>query len=170
MDPVGDARALVSARFPDARAAVLGGGILSAHRTVSSDLDIVVLSDRDSAPYRESVRWRGWPAELFVQRPEEIGAWFAKDTARRRPTLARMCAGGVILFDDDGAGARVVAQAKEVLAAGPPAPGRAELDALRYALSYALTDLFDDLTGSQDPGETVVICWTTLTRTAELAC
>ena len=90
MDPIGDARALVSERFPAARAAFLGGGVLSARRTATSDLDIVVLLDGPPAPYRESLRWRGWPAEIFVQDVNQIGAWFAKDVARRRPTLATM--------------------------------------------------------------------------------
>ncbi|HXB49144.1 MAG TPA: hypothetical protein VNW50_15390 [Streptosporangiaceae bacterium] len=41
--PVEAARALVSERFADARAAFLGPGILSARRTTTSDLDIVVV-------------------------------------------------------------------------------------------------------------------------------
>ncbi len=165
MDPEADARALVSDRFPAARAAFLGGGVLSARRTPTSDLDIVVLIDGPPAPYRESLFWRGWPVELFVQEAGMIGAWFAKDAARRRPTLARMCAEGVVLADTDGTGAAVAEQARAVLAAGPPALEPAELDQRRYSL----TDLLDDLAGSTDPGETAVICWYLITRTAELA-
>jgi hypothetical protein len=44
-DPVADAQALIAERFPAARAAFLGGGILSARRTSTSDLDIVVVID-----------------------------------------------------------------------------------------------------------------------------
>src|SRR5712691_2282206 len=119
-DPVADAQALVAERFPAARAAFLGGGVLSARRTMTSDLDIVVVIDGSPAPYRESLRWRGWPVELFVHRVDGIGAWFAKDAAERLPTLARMCAGGVILADADGSGAAILAQAEAILAAGPP--------------------------------------------------
>ncbi len=164
-DPVADARALVAERFPAARAAFLGGGILSARRTTTSDLDIVVVIDGSPAPYRESVRWRGWPVELFVQRADSISAWFDKDLARRRPTLMRMCVGGVILADADGTAGVIRAEAQAVLAAGPPPVSQAELDANRYGL----TDLLDDLTGSVDPGETVVICWSIVTQAAELA-
>lgn len=97
MDPIEDARALVAERFPAARAAFLGGGILSARRTATSDLDIVVVLPGHPAPYRESLRWRGWPVETFVHDTESLEYFFAKDTARRRPTLARMCTDGVVL-------------------------------------------------------------------------
>jgi len=163
-DPVADAQALVAERFPAARAAFLGGGVLSARRTMTSDLDIVVVIDGSPAPYRESLRWRGWPVELFVHRVDGIGAWFAKDAAERLPTLARMCAGGVILADADGSGAAILAQAKAILAAGPPPLSPDELDAHRYGLS----DLLDDLAGSTDAGETIVICWYVVKATAEL--
>jgi len=165
MDPVADARALINDRFPTARAAFLGGGVLSARRTATSDLDIVVVLAGPGPSHRESLIWRGWPVELFVHRVGTIGAWFAKDVAGRRPTLARMCTGGEILADADGTAAMVLAQAMAVLTAGPPPPEQAELDRLRYGLS----DLLDDLAGSTDPGETVVICWNVIVASAELA-
>ena len=165
MDPVTDARALVSDRFPAALAAFLGGGVLSDRRTPTSDLDIVVILADLAAPYRESLTWRSWPAELFVHRPDTIGAWFAKDLARRRPTLARMCTDGVLLADADGTAASVRDQARAVLAAGPPSPDRAELDRRRYGLS----DLLDDLAGTDDEGERAVICACVVRDTAELA-
>jgi len=165
MDPEADARELISERFPAARAAFLGGGILSARRTPTSDLDIVVIVDGPSATYRESLFWRDWPVEFFVQHASTIGDWFARDVARRRPSLARMCAEGVILTDADGTAAAVREKASAVLAAGPPPLEPAELDRRRYGLS----DLLDDLAGSCDPGETAVICWYLLCETAELA-
>jgi len=73
MDPVADARALVSERFPTALAAFLGGGVLSDRRTPTSDLDIVVIVGVLPAPYRESMTWRNWPAELFVHQPDTVG-------------------------------------------------------------------------------------------------
>jgi len=76
-----------------------------------------------------------------------------------------MCGQGVILADADGTGAAVREQALAVLDAGPPPLTPAELHRRRYGL----TDLLDDLTGSSDPGETVVICWNVLCETAELA-
>jgi len=163
--PVEAARALVSHRFPDAGAAFLGAGVLSPRRTPTSDLDIVVVLAGPPAPYRESLRWDGWPAELFVHDADSLGHFFASDTARRRPTLARMCSDAVVLAGDQDTIKNVRERAKSVVAAGPPPLSGTELDLARYVL----TDLLDDLAGSADPGETAVIGWNVWTATAELA-
>ncbi len=165
MDPVADARALISDRFPAALAAFLGDGALSSRRTTTSDLDIVVVLTGPPAPYRECHQWRGWPAETFVHDRDSLESFFAKDTARRRPSLARMCADGVVLSDAGGVAAAIRERARAVLAAGPPPATEAELDALRYGL----TDALDDLAGSSDPGELAVIGWNVWAATAELA-
>ena len=164
-EPVDAARALVSDRFPGARAAFLGAGILSPRRTPTSDLDIVVVLEGPPAPYRESLRWHGWPVELFVHDSGSLDHFFASDTARRRPTLARVCTDAVVLAGDQDTIENVRERAKSVLAAGPPPVSSAELDLTRYGL----TDLLDDLAGSTDPGETAVIGWNAWTATAELA-
>ncbi len=165
MDPVEDARALVSARFPAAIAAFLGGGVLSARRTPTSDLDIVVLLPGPPAPYRESVRWRGWPVELFVHDEQSLARFFVQDAARRRPTLARMCSSGVVLAGPQAKTDQMRERGAAIVAAGPPPVSRPELDSYRYGL----TDLIDDLTGSRDAGEIAVIGWHVWTATAELA-
>ncbi len=165
MDPEADAREFIAERFPGCEAAFLGGAVLSDRRTPTSDLDIVVVLADLPAPYRESLTWRTWPVELFVHRADTIGAWFAKDAARLRPTMARMCADGVLLADADGTGATILNQARAVLAAGPPVPSQAELDRRRYGLS----DLLDDLAGTTDDGERAIICACVVRETAELA-
>jgi hypothetical protein len=165
MDPLADARALVAGTFPDAVAAFLGGGVLSARRTATSDLDIVVVLPGPPAPFRESLRWRGWPVELFVHDRASVGRYFASDAARRKPSLARMVADGTVLTGSAEVVESITELARAVLAAGPPEPTAAELQLRRYGL----TDLLDDLAGSTDAGETAVICWTIWTQTAELA-
>jgi hypothetical protein len=164
-DPIADARALVAERYPGALAAYLGGGVLSAHRTATSDLDIVVVLTGPPAPFRESLRWRGWPVELFVHDRESIETFFGRDAAARKPTLARMTAEGVPLAGRAETVAAIRDRARSLLAAGPPELTAEELDRRRYGL----TDLLDDLAGSADPGETSVIGWTAWTQTAELA-
>jgi hypothetical protein len=165
MEPLADARALVAARFPAARAAFLGAGVLSARRTETSDLDIVVIVAGPPAPYRESVRFRGWPAELFVHDEQSIAYYCAKDVARRQPTMPRLCAEGAVLVDCHGLAGQLRARAAEFLAAGPPPVLGAELDACRYDLC----DLLDDLTGSIDSAESLVISWHVFIQTATLA-
>jgi hypothetical protein len=165
MDPMADAAALVADRFPGALAAFLGGGVLSARRTATSDLDIVVVIAGPPAPFRESLYWRGWPVELFVHDEASIERYFALDAAHRKPTLARMVADGAPLTGREHIRTAITDLARSVLAAGPPELTTAELDWRRYGL----TDLLDDLAGSTDPGETAVIGWTVWRQTAELA-
>jgi len=165
MDPIEDARALVAERFGDAIAAFLGGSVLSSRRTVTSDLDIVVVLAGPPAPYRESLRWHGWPVETFVHDAASLEHFFSKDTARRRPTLARLCIDGVALAGTDETINQIRERGRTVLAAGPPPLTSTELELFRYGL----TDLLDDLEGSADAGETAVIGWNLWTATAELA-
>jgi hypothetical protein len=165
MDPVEDARALVGERFPDAVAAFLGGGVLSPRRTATSDLDIVIIVAGPPAPYRESLRWRGWPVETFVHDAASLEHFFGQDAARRRPSLARMCSDGVILAGSHDVTDTIRERARFVIAAGPPPLSRPELDWARYGL----TDTLDDLAGSNDQAEIAVIGWHVWMQTAELA-
>jgi hypothetical protein len=165
MDPQADARALVADRFAGALAAFLGPGVLSADRTSTSDLDIVVVLDGPPAPFRESLRWRSWPVEVFVHDRASLEEFQARDTARRKPSLARMVADGVTLADDHGIAADLRKRARRVLTLGPPPLSPAELRLRRYGL----TDLLDDLAGSTDDGETAVISWHIFVQAAELA-
>lgn len=163
-DPVQAAGDLIASRFAAARAGFLGRGVLSSRRTATSDLDVVVLLDGPPAPYRESLRWRGWPVELFAYDEASLIAYLHQDFARRRPILPRMVADGLVLASRDGAASQMQGQARELLSSGPPAVDSSELDSRRYGLS----DLLDDLAGSTDPGETAIISWTLLVHTAEL--
>jgi hypothetical protein len=146
MDPVDDARALAGQRFPGALAAFLGGSVLSPWRTATSDLDIVIILAGPPAPYRESLRWRGWPVDTFVHDAASLEHYFAKDAARRRPTLARMCSDGAILAGSQRDTDMIRQRARQVIAAGPPPLSAPQLDWARYGL----TDTLDDLAGSTD--------------------
>ncbi len=105
------------------------------------------------------------PAETFVHDRDSLTAFIRKDTAHRRPTLARMCATGVVLADAAGVASEIRSRALAVLAAGSPRATSTELDERRYLV----TDLIDDLAGSADPAETAVIGWHLWAATAELA-
>ncbi|MFC5178038.1 nucleotidyltransferase domain-containing protein [Nocardioides taihuensis] len=146
-DAVATARRLVAEHFPEARAAWLAGSVVAGTATASSDLDVTVLLAGEPAPYRESLRYDGWPVELFVHTPATIGWWLGKDRARRRPSLARLVAGGVRVLDVDGAAEGPEAECRAFLEAGPGPATEEELAAARYALS----DLLDDLADAPDP-------------------
>jgi hypothetical protein len=164
-DPVGDARALVAERFPQALAALLAGSALTSRRTPASDLDVVVLLAGASASFRETIRWRGWPVELFVQ-THASAQWFWDDeTQRRSSPLLHMCAEGRLLVDVDGAGTWLQGQARARLAAGPPVADRATVDRHRYLL----TDALDDLAACHDVGERAFVADVVLQSSARLA-
>jgi hypothetical protein len=161
MDPIADATALVTDRFPHATWALLTGSVLGPHRTPGSDLDIVVLRE-NGAGYRESLRYRGWPVELFVHTPEQLDRYLTRELAARKPSTHRMLAQGVPLLGDPG---DLTARCARVLADGPPPLTAAEHDRLRYGL----TDLLDDLTHAADAGERAVIAAALWTGTAQAA-
>jgi len=166
-DPVADACDLVTQLFPHARWAVLTGSVTTARRTAGSDLDIVVvLPDGDqAAPHRDSRYWRGWPVELFVHDAATLAHYLDKDLADRCAVLHHMLATGILVTGQDPHAAGVRIDCAKVLAAGP-APLTAQE---RERARYALTDLLDDLTHAEDPGERIVIAVTAWTAAAQYA-
>ncbi|MZD05690.1 nucleotidyltransferase domain-containing protein [Streptomyces sp. SID5785] len=165
MEPIDAARAVVEERHPDARAAFLGGSVVTNRRTATSDLDIVVLLHGSPAPYRVSLRHGDWPVEMFVHTEETWHAYVDRELPKRHSPLLWMCAAGLLLFDVDGVGARLVAHGRKLIDAGPAPVPAEEIDDRRYAI----TDLLDDLTGSDDQSERLYIAVELVRRTGELA-
>ncbi|WP_280316668.1 nucleotidyltransferase domain-containing protein [Nocardia wallacei] len=158
------AELLVRERFPEARAAWLGGSTADGSATATSDLDITVLLAGPPAPYRESLVHRGKPVELFVQTETSIAYFRRVEGERRRPGTLRLIGRSVVLVDRDGSGARLRAESLRKLAAGPKALSESELRSARYGL----TDLLDDLCGATDPDERLLIGTALWTQTADL--
>ncbi|MEU8771412.1 nucleotidyltransferase domain-containing protein [Streptomyces griseus] len=165
MDVIELARALVLERHPDARAAFLGGSVLTRRRTARSDLDVVVLLDGPPAPYRASLRYGDWPVELFVHTEESWHDFVTPEIVRRNSPLLWMCADGALLLDADGTGARISDTAERLAAAGPPPVTATALEDARYAL----TDLLDDFGACTDAGERLFVVADLVRRSAELA-
>ncbi|WP_328910967.1 nucleotidyltransferase domain-containing protein [Streptomyces sp. NBC_00234] len=165
MEAIDAARAVVDEHHPAARAAFLGGSVLTDRRTPLSDLDIVVLLHGSPAPYRSSLRYGAWPVEMFVHTEETWHAYVEREVRERRSPLLRMCADGLLLLDTDGVGAQLAAEARKLTAAGPPPVPAEGIDDRRYAI----TDLLDDLAGSTDQGERLFIATELVRRTGELA-
>lgn len=152
-DAVEAARRFVDARFPEARVAILAGSPVRGEATATSDLDIVIVTDRGDAPFRESFLEFGWPIEAFVHTERSYSEFFQSDVARRRPSLPRMCVEGEVLRDGGGLAARIRSEAAELLAAGPAPFDERE----RIARRSGLTDMLDDLVGSTRPDETMFV-------------
>ncbi len=163
-----DAADLVLTTFPTARWAVLGGSVVTPVRTAGSDLDIVVMlpDDDPDPPYVRSLRWRGWPVELFVYTTESLEYYLAEDVRNRRPAMVRIVAGAVTLLGSAEEAAAWRQRCAATLAAGPGPLGQRELGWARYSL----TDLLDDIAHSRDAGETAALTAELWLATARLAC
>lgn len=140
-DAVSTAERLVRERFPDVRAAWLGGSAATHSMTSTSDLDITVLLPSAPAPFRESLSVRKQPVELFVHTEDSLEFFCSQDRRRRRPTMMRLIGTSIVLVDTDGTGRRLQEQLHHLDREGPPALSGEEIAAARYAV----TDLLDDL-------------------------
>jgi hypothetical protein len=165
MEPVDAAESVASEHFPEASAVLLGGSVLGAARTATSDLDLVVVLDGPPAPFRQTLRAHGWIVEAFVHTRSSLEHYWGLDEQQRRPALLRMCAQSRVVASRDGQADRIRAEAQDRLADGPPQLTPEERDRLRYAL----TDLLEDLAGCDDRGELAHIAARVLVQTSELA-
>lgn len=158
------ARKLVRERFPLARAAWLGGSTVLGIATATSDLDITVLLAGPPAPYRESLLYHRWPVELFVQTEASMEHFLAIERKTRRPATLRLIGRTQILLDSDGSGEYLQEKCATQLAADPEPLTAEELRAARYGI----TDLLDDLIGSEDEDERLLIATNLWRATADL--
>ncbi|GAA4874302.1 nucleotidyltransferase domain-containing protein [Kitasatospora terrestris] len=152
-EAVDAAQALVRERFPEAVAAFLGGSLARGEGTDTSDLDVVVIRPAPAEVYRETLVWRGRPAEVFVHTPESVRTMFAWDRANGVPTMASLCADSLVLRSVGGAAEQVASWARDTLRAGPR-PLSADALALRR---YTVTDLRDDLLDCRDADERLAV-------------
>jgi hypothetical protein len=149
MSPPVAARAFVEAEFSEAQVAIVAGSFMRGEDTPTSDLDLLIVTDRQEAPFRASFRAFGWPIEAFIHSGESYNWYFRSDREARIPTLATICAEGIVVRDTDGLASRLKEEARVLLAAGPPPLSATELEDWRYAL----TDCLDDLLGTEDASE-----------------
>ncbi|GAB3758371.1 nucleotidyltransferase domain-containing protein [Microlunatus parietis] len=140
------ARALVRDRFPNLRAAWLGGSFVSETATPTSDLDLTVLLPGPPAPYRSAERYEGYPVEFFVQTEDSLTYFCEQSLESRRPSTIRLIGESIVLADSDGSGAIWQRRCLDWLRTGPEPLSQSELDSRRYRI----TDLLDDLRGATD--------------------
>jgi predicted nucleotidyltransferase len=152
-DPAETARKIVAERFSAARAAWLGGSVVRGDSTPTSDLDITVLLPGPPAPLRDSIRYGGWPVELFVHTESSLAHYRRKDQDRRQPTIMRLVGESIILIDTDGSGVNLQCECLAEVAAGPRPLTADELASARYGVTDSLTDL----EGGSDEAERAAI-------------
>ncbi|MFC7372042.1 nucleotidyltransferase domain-containing protein [Fictibacillus iocasae] len=146
------ARKFIDAFFPECEIALLAGSVVRGEETQSSDLDLVIFDECAADSYRQSYFEYGWPIEVFVHNKSSYQRYFLENVDRARPSLPQMCAEGIIL-KDNGHASQIKNEALQLLKAGP-APWKAtEIDIARYTI----TDLLEDLSGSENGVEDLFI-------------
>lgn len=152
--PLHVASKLIQNEYPACLASFLAGSVVRKEHTASSDLDIVIVTLQDpAAPYRKSCVQGGWPIELFVHTPDSLTRFFEMDKNARTPSLPQMVCEGLIIQQQEPWAEHFKTQAQSLLDSGPDALSEAEIQSSRYHLS----DLLEDLRGSQRPEESLFI-------------
>lgn len=149
-DPAEAAARIADDRYPHADLVILAGSVTAGRATPTSDLDLVVVSTNDEdAPFRESFVALGWPVEAFVHTPDSLQGFIRMDVAERERSMPRMVATGWVIRDRADLAARLRDEAQAMIDTGPPPRDDEALASLRYRV----TDLLDDLRGDPDGDE-----------------
>lgn len=146
------AERFVASHFPACQAAILAGSVVQGGSTDTSDLDIVIMDESASIPFRRTYKSSGWVIEAFVLTKETYRYFFDQAIECAIPSLLRMCAEGVVIRGHQAA-LSLADEARRDLLAGPPAWSRKELDQARYEIGEALHDLL----GTDHHGEGLFI-------------
>jgi predicted nucleotidyltransferase len=94
------------------------GSILRAEADPGSDWDLYIIH-REAYRFRLQKRFRGVPAEIFVNSPDSARNYMREEQGDGRPITAHMLATGFVVLDRDPAIAQLRAEAAEHLRAGP---------------------------------------------------
>jgi hypothetical protein len=143
-DAIVTARKVVAQYHPKAEVAFVAGSVVRGEADEGSDLDIVVIYAGDAqGPRRHAVSHEGWPVEMVVYDLKSSDLHIDSDARRGMPALPAMIAEGVLLTGPSVLADTRKTRAVAVLAAGPPALQREEIDMRRYML----TELLDEIEG-----------------------
>ncbi|MBO4520140.1 MAG: nucleotidyltransferase domain-containing protein [Alphaproteobacteria bacterium] len=145
------AKSFLAERFPKAKCAFIAGSVVRNEATATSDIDMVIIHDTAVMPkaYRASAIFQEWPIEMFVQNDNSFAYFLKQDKACGMPALLGMIADGIIVPEGNEYAADIQNKARAVLAAGPAALSREEIDNRRYGL----TDLLDDMESPKNTAE-----------------
>ena len=154
-DAVTAAQAIVAERYPDCDVALLVGSAARGQALAASDLDlwIVTPSQRPETAFPESFAAHGWQVEAFATSHPAWQRIMAEEARERMAVWARLVVESVVLRDRDGLAARIRAEARALVDAGPPALTASEVKDRRSAL----TGLIDDFLGARSFEEGLTI-------------
>jgi hypothetical protein len=131
------------------------GTIVRGTPDPTSDLDLYVLH---APPWRQRVQkfFKGVPAEIFVNPPQQVERYLEEEQAEARPITAHMLATGFVMLDNsDGILPELCRKAAELLAA-PPLADPQELVNLRYMAAARFEDARDRLEIDPETGAMIL--------------
>ncbi|WP_338776996.1 nucleotidyltransferase domain-containing protein [Metabacillus sp. FJAT-52054] len=132
----------VNEHYPECQAALLAGSTSRGETRPLSDLDIVIFVTGIIRSYRESIHFKGWPAEIFVHSLLSINEIYEADRKRAIPSMQRMVFEGKII-KDNGIVSQLKKEAEIQLLKGPDSWPDSMIRMKRYFITDALEDLKD---------------------------
>ncbi|WP_284644317.1 nucleotidyltransferase domain-containing protein [Paenibacillus silviterrae] len=127
-------------QFPECNAAILAGSAAKGIETSDSDLDLVILDDSRSYPFRKTYTAHGWVIEAFVVTRDSFPMFIEAAAESGLPSILRMCIEGAVLRDD-GSAEELIGLARDALQAGPYEWTAQQLSDARYDITNGLLDL-----------------------------
>ncbi|MCK4980535.1 MAG: nucleotidyltransferase domain-containing protein [Candidatus Delongbacteria bacterium] len=140
------AKRFINEEFSDCQVALLAGSVVRGEATETSDLDIVIITEDERTPFRQSFFKHDWMIETFVFSMESYKTFFEDDFKKRIPSIIQMCQEGVIIKDTNDLSEIIKKDADEWMNKGVTPYSDKEIEAKRYML----TSIIDDLIGCND--------------------
>ncbi|HEY9228358.1 MAG TPA: hypothetical protein VIP11_17000, partial [Gemmatimonadaceae bacterium] len=147
-------------------AIVATGTIVRGRPHAASDLDVYVVHD---APFRRRVQrlFNGVPAEIFINPPQTIRAYFRDEQAAGEPLTAHMLATGFVVWSTGTIADQLRAEAREWLDRRSE-PSEEETVRARYAAATRLEDAID-VAGTDESTSSMLLTMAVITM-LELEC
>ena len=148
-NPIETAKKALLIHYPDSIGGFVSGSIIRGDSTSTSDIDIAVLyAEPFDEIHRFSTTVDKWPIEFFVHNKKAQDFYFEKDRLRGMCVMPTIVGSGIIIPTEDELLISQQAIALAIIQRGPPVLTSELIDLGRYTI----TDLVDDLIGTEDIG------------------
>lgn len=148
-----EVRTFIKNNYSDVNISILAGSFVRGEATKTSDFDIVIINQKISHSYRETFSLNNRIYEVFIHSYDSCLQWFEKDLIRRKPSLQNMIKEGLLISGDNDMFTELKSIATKQVENGPSSFSKEELEDLRYLI----TDILDDLLGSESHDEWIFI-------------
>ncbi len=110
----------------------------------NADIDLIVVGDLESAPYKESIMFGGWPLDIHVHTAASLWEISSRRARQERVSvLPHMFTVGEMLFDRDGSGGNLKNRLTKLMVNGPAPLTDSEITLFRHRITDGASDLMD---------------------------